>query len=292
MAQLNSEIKTAIKNTLLHFSDNNLDFNPQNFLDILCAECRNMGVKFSECDWFSAWSGRFEGAIKKELQNSPIKTRDDFIDKIAQICNHKRESIELADKSNATKTLQKALTLLKAHKIIDFNANLPLNAIDSKLSALLESNKSLESTKSNESTKSAESNKSLESHESTELRESTESHKKISHFLAHLGAQHIKIDKNQKILLCKFSEQTFIKTLDSHAHSRLLHSFCALLLNNLSSQNVIGIYKNAVAIFSKERIDALKSEIEKILEIHTFMLHNKPLRLKIDFVVVKFGELQ
>ena len=272
MAQLNSEIKTAIKNTLLHFSEHNLDFNPQSFLDILCAECRNMGVRFNECDWFSAWSGRFEGAIKKELQNSPIKTRDDFIDKIAQICNHKRESLETSDKSTATKTLQKALALLKERGIIDFSANLPLNAIDSKLSALLES---------------AEIR---ESHESREVRESH--NKKISNFLAHLGAQRIKIDKNQKILLCKFSEQAFIKTLDSHAHNRLLHSFCALLLNKLNSQNVIGIYKNAVAIFSKQHTDALKREIEKILEINTFMLHNKPLRLKIDFSVVKFGELQ
>lgn len=269
MAQLNSEIKTAIKNTLLHFSEHNLDFNPQSFLDILCAECRNMGARFNECDWFSAWSGRFEGAIKKELQNSPIKTRDDFIDKIAQICNHKRESLETSDKSTATKTLQKALTLLKERGIIDFSANLPLNAIDSKLSTLLESAEILES------------------------HESRESHnKKISNFLAHLGAQHIKIDKNQKILLCKFSEQAFIKTLDSHAHNRLLHSFCALLLNKLNSQNVIGIYKNAVAIFSKQHTDALKREIEQILEINTFMLHNKPLRLKIDFSVVKFGELQ
>lgn len=269
MAQLNSEIKTAIKNTLLHFSEHNLDFNPQSFLDILCAECRNMGVRFNECDWFSAWSGRFEGAIKKELQNSPIKTRDDFIDKIAQICNHKRESLETSDKSTATKALQKALALLKERGIIDFSANLPLNAIDSKISAL------------------------LESAEMRESHESRESHnKKISNFLAHLGAQRIKIDKNQKILLCKFSEQAFIKTLDSHAHNRLLHSFCALLLNKLNSQNVIGIYKNAVAIFSKQHIDALKREIEKILEINTFMLHNKPLRLKIDFSVVKFGELQ
>lgn len=275
MAQLNSEIKTAIKNTLLHFSEHNLDFNPQSFLDILCAECRNMGVRFSECDWFSAWSGRFEGAIKKELQNSPIKTRDDFIDKIAQICNHKRESLEISDKSATTKALQKALALLKAHRIIDFSANLPLNTIDSKLSALLELGESAESN---------------ESHESRQMRESH--NKKINNFLANLGAQHIKIDKNQKILLCKFSEQAFIKTLDSHAHSRLLHSFCALLLNKLNSQNVIGIYKNAVAIFSKQHTDALKREIEKILEIHTFMLHNKPLRLKIDFSVVKFGELQ
>lgn len=169
MAQLNSEIKTAIKNTLLHFSEHNLDFNPQSFLDILCVECRNMGVRFNECDWFSAWSGRFEGMIKKELQNSPIKTRDDFIDKIAQICNHKRELLEMSDKNTATKTLQKALALLKARGIIDFSANLPLNAIDSKLSTLLEVSESAESN---------------ESHESRQMRESH--NKKISNFLVNL----------------------------------------------------------------------------------------------------------
>lgn len=266
VAQLNSEIKTAIKNTLLHFSDNNLEFNPQSFLDILCAECRNIGVIFNECDWFSTWSGKFEGAIKKELQNSPIKTRDDFIDKVAQICNHKHEFYESGDKINATKTLQKALTLLKQHGIIDFSINLPLNALDLKLSAM------------------------IETHTSSESKFGA---RKISNFFANLDTQHIKIDKNQKILLCKFSEQTFIKKLDLHTHNRLLHSFCALLLNKLDTQNnVIGIYRNVVAIFSKQHIDTLKREIEKILEINTFMLNNKPLRLKIDFQVIKFGELQ
>ena len=270
MGNISNEVKIAIKNTLLHFQNSDDDFNPQSFLDILCAECRAMGIKFSECDWFSAWSGRFEGAIKKELQNSPIKTRDDFIDKIAQICNHKHSFV--GESKEARKVLQKALALLKVRGIVDIGANLPLNAIDSKLSALLELG---EFGKSN-------------------LKDFATNFKtqKIGNFFVHLSAQHIKIDKNQRILLCKFSEQAFIKTLDSNAHNRLLHSFCAILVEHLGAQNIIGIYKNAVAIFTKGTIDALKREIERVLEVNTFMLHNKPLRLKIDFEVVKFGELK
>ena len=272
MGNISNEVKIAIKNALLHFQNSDDDFNPQSFLDILCAECRAMGIKFSECDWFSAWSGRFDGAIKKELQNSPIKTRDDFIDKIAQICNHKHSFG--GESKEARKVLQKALTLLKAHNIVDIGANLPLNAIDSKLSAMLESSEFGESNESN-----------LRHFGNFETQ-------KISNFFAHLSAQHIKIDKNQKILLCKFSEQAFIKTLNLNAHNRLLHSFCAILINNLDAKNVIGIYKNAVAIFTKSHIDAIEREIERVLEANTFMLHNKPLRLKIDFEVVKFGELK
>ena len=268
MGNISNEVKIAIKNTLLHFQNSDNDFNPQSFLDILCAECRAMGIKFSECDWFSAWSGRFEGAIKKELQNSPIKTRDDFIDKITQICNHNFSG----ESKEARKVLQKALALLKMRGIVDISANLPLNAIDSRLDSLLKERESSDFTES-----------------STQKDFKT---RKIGSFLANIGAGRTKIDKNQKILLCKFSEQAFIKTLDLGAENRLLHSFCALLLEHLGAQNIIGIYKNAVAIFTKSHISALEREIEKILDKHTFMLHNKPLRLKIDFEVVKFGELQ
>lgn len=268
MGNISNEVKIAIKNTLLHFQQNDLEFNPQSFLDILCAECRLMGVKFSDCDWFSLWSAKFGGTIKKELQNSPIKTRDDFIDKIAQICKHKAKNVESSD---LNKALQKALLLLKMRGIVEIDANLPLNAIDSQLSYLLESQESSEFAAHN--------------FENAGVR-------KISNFFANLSAQHLKIDKNQKILLCKFSEQAFIKKLDSNAHSRLLHSFCAILLNNLEAKNIIGIYKNTVAIFTKGTIDRLKREIERILEANTFMLHNKPLHLKIDFEVVKFGELK
>lgn len=268
LGNISNEVKIAIKNTLLHFQQNDLEFNPQSFLDILCAECRLMGVKFSDCDWFSLWSAKFGGTIKKELQNSPIKTRDDFIDKIAQICKHKAKKVESSD---LNKALQKALALLKMRGIVEIDANLPLNAIDSQLSYLLESQESSEFAAHN--------------FENAGVR-------KISNFFANLSAQHLKIDKNQKILLCKFSEQAFIKKLDSNAHSRLLHSFCAILLNNLEAKNIIGIYKNAVAIFTKGTIDGLKREIERILEANTFMLHNKPLHLKIDFEVVKFGELK
>ena len=273
MGNISNEVKIAIKNALLHFQNSDDDFNPQSFLDILCAECRSMGIKFNECDWFGAWSGRFDSAIKKELQNSPIKTHDDFIDKIAQICNHKHSFG--GESKEVRKVLQKALALLKARGIVDIGENLPLNAIDSKLSALIESGES------------SESNLQHFGDFATNFKT-----QKISNFFANIGAQHIKIDKNQRILLCKFSEQAFIKKLDLNAHNRLLHSFCAILLNNLSAENVIGIYKNAVAIFTKSTIDAIKREIERILEANTFMLHNKPLRLKIDFEVVKFGELK
>lgn len=262
--RLNNEIKIAIKNTFLYFQQHNLDFNPQSFSDILYAECRAMGVKFDESEWFSAWSGRFDSATKKELQNSPIKTRDDFIDKIAQIHNHK---VKNTTSNDLAKILQKALMLLKLHNIIDFNANLPLNTLDTKLSALLSKSHSLPQMEAK-----------------NEVR-------KISNFFANLNAQNLEIDKNQKILLCKFSEQSFLKKLDAKAYNRLLRSFCALLLDNLDTQNVIGIYKNAVAIFTKYPIDTFKVEIEHILDKHTFMLHNKPLRLKIAFEAVPFGEL-
>ncbi len=257
---ISNEVKTAIRNTLINFSDNDIAFTPQAFLDILCDECRELGVNVSDGDWFIKWSAQFDDEIKAELAAMSAKTRDAFIAKIAQILQ-KRENERREIAQNA---LQKALAILKAKNIIDFSENLPLNAIDSKLGAIL--NESLAKT------------------------QTAQSANQTSDFFANIKAQ--KIPPTKEILLCLFSEKAFIKKMDSAAQNKLLSAFCAILIKNLDGKNVIGIYKNAIAIFSKSPINALRSEIESILQTSTFMLQNKPLRLEIDFKVVPFGELK
>lgn len=248
MAKLNSEIKTAIKNALLHFSDK--DFNPQSFLDILCAECRNIGIKFDECDWFSAWSAKFEGAIRKELARNPIKTRDDFIDKIAQIMKNRHDSSEIL------RVLEKSLRLLREKNIIDFSEKMPLNIIDSKLSVLLSSDKMA-------------------------IESCDDFLQKVQNF----GA----IPQKKEILLCVLKVD---KKLDSRAFEKLLNSSAMILINHLDAKNIIGIYKNTIAILPRSEAKSLQSKVESALKNRTFIFRNKPLRLKIDFKILPFGSLK
>ena len=205
-------------------------------------------------------------AIKKALLRlNDGESVSDFLAILKDEC--KNLSLDLSDTKDSNEpciaTLQKALLLLKERDIIDFSLDLPLTQIDSKLSSLLHEVQNLSSPKN---------------------------------ILSLLNPHNAK----KEILLCKISEKNFIKKLDSTTRQRLLEALCELFIKRLDKKSIIGIYKDCIVIFPKIypktshkiAIDAVKSEILQILQSNTFMLHNKPLLLKMDFEIKKFGELK
>lgn len=205
-------------------------------------------------------------AIKKALLRlNDGESVSDFLAILKDEC--KNLSLDLSDTKDSNEpciaTLQKALLLLKERDIIDFSLDLPLTQIDSKLSSLLHEVQNLSSPKN---------------------------------ILSLLNPHNAK----KEILLCKISEKNFIKKLDSTTRQRLLEALCELFIKSLDKKSIIGIYKDCIVIFPKIypktshkiAIDAVKSEILQILQSNTFMLHNKPLLLKMDFEIKKFGELK
>lgn len=205
-------------------------------------------------------------AIKKALLRlNDGESVSDFLAILKDEC--KNLSLDLSDTKDSNEpciaTLQKALLLLKERDIIDFSLDLPLTQIDSKLSSLLHEVQNLSSLKN---------------------------------ILSLLNPHNAK----KEILLCKISEKNFIKKLDSTTRQRLLETLCELFIKRLDKKSIIGIYKDCIVIFPKIypktshkiAIDAVKSEILQILQSNTFMLHNKPLLLKMDFEIKKFGELK
>ena len=205
-------------------------------------------------------------AIKKALLRlNDGESVSDFLAILKDEC--KNLSLDLSDTKDSNEpclaTLQKALLLLKERDIIDFSPDLPLTQIDSKLSSLLHEVQNLSSPKN---------------------------------ILSLLNPHNAK----KEILLCKISEKNFIKKLDSTTRQRLLETLCELFIKRLDKKSIIGIYKDCIVIFPKIytktshkiAIDAVKSEILQILQSNTFMLHNKPLLLKMDFEIKKFGELK
>ncbi|WP_115545260.1 hypothetical protein [Helicobacter sp. MIT 14-3879] len=138
---MNEKIKLAIKNAIININYN-VDFTPEYFLQILCKELKALGLEFDECQWYNLWSSKFNEDIRKELNNYPIKTRNDFINTLSHIYKNKLES----QSSDTNKILQKALKLLRESNLIDVDEKTPLNIIDSKLNQLLNSSSKLSSS--------------------------------------------------------------------------------------------------------------------------------------------------
>lgn len=200
-------------------------------------------------------------AIKKALLRLNNGERvSDFLDILQDECKQLELHTKCDDIAN---TLQKALMLLKYHNIIDFSCDLPLEKIDSKLSLLLENTKELLAIPQNS-----------------------------PNILSFLNENNAKKD----ILLCKISQKTFIKKLDSATREKLLKTMCDLFVTFLDKKGIVGIYKDSIVILPKishkNNISEMKSHILDILQHNTFMFHNKPLRLQVDFVVKKFGQLK
>lgn len=207
-------------------------------------------------------------AIKKALLRlNDGESVSDFLAILKDECKNLSLNIKDSDTKDSDEpclaTLKKALLLLKERDIIDFSLDLPLMQIDSKLSSLLHEVQNLSSPQN---------------------------------ILSLLNPHNAK----KEILLCKISEKNFIKKLDSTTRQRLLEALCELFIKSLDKKSIIGIYKDCIVIFPKIytktshkiAIDAVKSEILQILQSNTFMLHNKPLLLQMDFEIKKFGELK
>lgn len=122
------KIKQVIKNAFLYMKENNLSFLPESYLDAFCKQAKLLNLKIDECNWFSIWSDKFDSYIKKELNNYPIKNKDDFINALSSIINNKSSF-----KDDYPHVLKKALKILKNQNILDLDSNLPLESIDREL---------------------------------------------------------------------------------------------------------------------------------------------------------------
>lgn len=140
---MNDTIKIAIRNAFLYLYDNNITFSPEVFFQALCKESKTLGMNFEDCEWYDIWSAKFSDEIKKELNNYPIKTRNDFINTLASIIKHRLDY----QNNDIHKILQKALKALKDANIIDYDTNTPLAMIDSKLDKINISSSNISNTK-------------------------------------------------------------------------------------------------------------------------------------------------
>lgn len=275
---MDDKIKQIIKNTFLYLKNNNLDFTPESYTKVFCAQAKLLNIDFDECNWFHSWVNKFDVSIKKELNNYPIKTKSDFINVLANICHNKAKF----NNEEALKTLQKALKILYQQNILDIDSNSPLSIINAKLQEILESSSiNLENNKNN---------------------------KKISNIIIP-KLQSLLSKEELKATLDSFLKDDFVLICDIccfdkirlefgvDALNKLFDAFYKILLENAIDGEIIGIYDESSIMIIPPKYDLQKAtiyanKIKTIINKSAFMYKNQNIDIKIDIEIIKIKDLK
>lgn len=259
------KIKQVVKNAFIYMKDNNLDFSPESYLEAFCKQAKLFNLNSNECNWYSRWSNKFDSNIKKELNNYPIKNRDDFINTLSSIIN----SQSSLNSTYCMNVLEKALKVLKNQKIIDIDPKLPLESIDKKLTDLLISN----------------SNHLFNLMHSTGLLTKNDISSK-----AHL------IDGYALICdICCFDsikEQFGLEALE-----KLFNAFYRILLNSVDSSASIGVYEDSSIVIllpkcSIEMATKYSKDIEQAIKNSKFIYENRDIDIEIHLDLLPIKDLK
>ncbi|MGP1580896.1 MAG: GGDEF domain-containing protein [Wolinella sp.] len=80
-----SNLKDVVKSTLLRLQKSGQIATPKAYQEAFCIEAKNAGITLEECQWQVRWMQKFDPKTKKQIQNHPIKTPDEFIALLAGI---------------------------------------------------------------------------------------------------------------------------------------------------------------------------------------------------------------
>lgn len=272
---MDDKIKQIIKNTFLYLKNNNLDFTPESYTKVFCAQAKLLNIDFDECNWFHSWVNKFDTSIKKELNNYPIKTKSDFINVVANICHNKAKF----NNEETLKILQKALKILYQQNILDIDGNAPLSIINAKLQEILESS-------------------------SINL----ENNKKISNIIIP-KPQSLLSKEELKATLDRFLKDDFVLICDIccfdkirlefgiDALNKLFDAFYKILLDNAIDGEIIGIYDESSIMIIPPKYDLQKAtiyadKIKTTINKSAFMYKNQNIDIKIDIEIIKIKDLK
>ncbi|RAX54268.1 hypothetical protein CCY99_04455 [Helicobacter sp. 16-1353] len=268
---MDDKIKQIVKNTFIYIKTNHLELTPESYTKVFCTQARLLNIDIDECNWFHLWINKFDASIKKEINNYPIKTKDDFINVLSNICNNNTKS------TNTIKTLDKALKILHNNNIIDIDIHSPLALIDTKLSKILEN---LDKNK-------LDSNKISTKFKPTSL---------LSKMELQLALE--KRHKDDFVLVCDICCFDEIRLrFGSDALNKLFDAFYNILLDNALDGEIIGIYNETSIIIAPMEYNLAKAKIyadkiKAIIDKSAFIYKNQDINIKIDINIVQIKELK
>lgn len=258
------KIKKAAHKAFSYIKDNKLDFTPESYEKAFCEQAKILGFSFEECDWFGAWCARFEGALRRELYNYPIKTKDDFIAVVA------RFSAESEPQGDALRALDKALKILKKKNIANIAPGLPISAIDAQLGAILREDSAQDSQK--------DSKKLLDKMQ-----------------LKNVVADCYAADFG---LLCSIKEASEIRQkLGLEAFNKLFSAFYGIILQNAAPSDTVGVYdENTIALIPQngnaKKAQATAARVQEAVAKSTFIYAEQKISVSIEARLVKLGDLR
>lgn len=294
---MNNKIKQAIRNAFIYINDNNIEFTPETFFQAICAESKNLGLNFEDCNWFNIWSSKFDDFIKEEINNYPIKNRNDFINTLSHIYNKRLRECS----PDTFRILQKAINFLNKNNLTNFDSKTPLNIMDLELSKLLmENSNSIPKIESNiESSVDSKESDKIPTKLSDDTIESINSFVKQTKLLNEDELKNIinKLNFETNILICEIMYFEKIKLeYGNEASERLFKAFYNILIKNILPNDIIGIYnESSIMIITK---DTTQNSVLKYLETFrntinssVFMYKDKQVRINTQFQVKQIKDL-
>lgn len=268
---LDNTIKQIFRNTFIYIKNNNLEFSIESYFEIFCSQAKLLNINFDECSWFNTWINRFDDKIKKELNNYPIKNRDDFINILSKIINTKLIDSSLRFEESSTKNiLDKALILLKQNNILDIDVNLSLKNIDLELTKLIDKNNNFDFF-------AVKPPMLLDKPEFYEILKNS--------------------NKEDCILIFDICYFDIIKkNLEKDSAVKLFNAFYKILIDNCVEDCIIGIYsKNSISIippkFNLEESEIYANKIQDAINKSIFMYKNQKINIKINIQIMKIKDL-
>lgn len=259
------KIKQVVKNAFTYMKENNLDFLPESYLEAFCKQAKLLNLDIDECNWFHRWSSKFDLNVKKELNNYPIKNKDDFITALVAILNNNFKS------DYSIKVLEKALKVLKDQNIIDINPKLPLEIIDKKLTNFI----------------------------ANDFNELFNLVKPPSDLLTPNDiALKAKLIGDGYALICDICCFNDIKKeFGLEALEKLFNAFYRILLNSVDLNASIGVYKedSIIILLPKcgfEMADTYSQEIKHTIENSKFVYENRNIDIKIHIDILSIKDLK
>lgn len=255
-------VKKAIKNSFMRMIEQKINFSPEVFCEILSEESNALGI--SNNAWFASWSAQFSPQIKKELNNYPIKNKNDFIKSLASILHNN-------DTQSAALVLNKAILVLKKNNIIKASN---LIAIEKELDSILASKINVESSVHKRLSKLLLNTKIL-------------SQSELKSRLEGLPGEHF-------ILLCEMLDfEGVYHKLGEAMLKKLFFAFYNLLESNIKNE-IIGIYNNGIMIVGGDygAILAYLDSIRGMIKQNIFIYQKQKIDVEMRFFIKQIKDLR
>lgn len=287
------DLKMLVKQTLVYLKTHNIAPTPESYFEVFCMLAKQFNINTSSCAWFYEWLDKFNPIIKKELNNYPIKTQNDFINVLSAICNNHIKSNAL----DLTRILNKSLRVLKEYNLIDTNEGDTLEVIDEKLSKILANNQIAES----KVCAFKDTNETTSKTCTKDINEATHKTSKDSTWILPSmpfwsETDMVNFDKETYVLLCDICCFEDIRVEFGNDGLEKLFNVLLQILRDSTHNEIIGYYNRHSIIISLpqytlQEVILCVEKIQSVVDKSEFVYKGKAIQIAINIQIKQIKDL-